>query len=146
MILGIPAAVAFKSTINDMSLYLKHKMGMIDNPLKEAIDLTHTYQSIKAHKMANMGLSWFIEEKKWSKYPLIHHRGTTMGFHTYFGFIKEEQIGIVMFSTIQLTTFRMKDYKPNSSARSVSRSNSCGCDHIHSRYVECSNHVSISLS
>lgn len=104
---AIPAAGAFKSTINDMTLYLKHQMGMIDNPLQEAIELTHTNQSIKAQKQVNMGLSWFIEEKKWSNYPLIHHGGTTMGFHTYFGFIKEEQIGIVMFSTIQLTTFRI---------------------------------------
>jgi CubicO group peptidase (beta-lactamase class C family) len=104
---AIPAAGAYKSTINDMILYLKHQIGMIDNPLKEAIELTHTNQSIKARKRVNMGLSWFIEEKKWSSYPLIHHGGTTMGFHTYFGFIKEEQIGIVMFSTIQLTIFRI---------------------------------------
>ena len=82
-------------------------MGMIDSPLKEEMDLTHTNQSIKAHKRVNMGLSWFIEEKKWNNYPIIHHGGTTMGFHTYCGFIKEELIGIVMFSTIQLTTFRL---------------------------------------
>ena len=82
-------------------------MGLIENPLQEAIALTHKAQSIKAHKKVHMGLSWFIEEKKWSKYRLIHHGGTTMGFHTYFGFIKEEKIGIVMFSTIQLTTFRL---------------------------------------
>lgn len=104
---AIQGAGALKSTINDMIIYLQHQMGMVDSPLQEAISLTHQVQGVKAHKKVQMGLSWFIEEKKWSSYPIIHHGGTTMGFHTYFGFIKEEQIGVVIFSTIQLKTLRL---------------------------------------
>ena len=55
----------------------------------------------------DMGLGWFIEKKKWSEYPIIHHGGTTMGFHTYCGFIKEKQVGVVVCSTIQLKLVRM---------------------------------------
>ncbi|MFE8699875.1 serine hydrolase domain-containing protein [Cytobacillus sp. FJAT-54145] len=104
---AVQGAGAFKSTLHDMMIYLQHQMSLVDSPLKEEIDLTHQLQGVKANKRIQMGLSWFIENKKWSSYPLIHHGGTTMGFHTYFGFLKEEQIGIVMFSTIQISTIRL---------------------------------------
>ncbi|WP_218970562.1 hypothetical protein [Alkalihalobacterium alkalinitrilicum] len=39
-----------------------------------------------------------MNQKKWSKFPFFHHGGTTMRFHTYCGFIKEEQIGVVFFN------------------------------------------------
>ncbi|MBB6452597.1 CubicO group peptidase (beta-lactamase class C family) [Salirhabdus euzebyi] len=104
---SLHGAGAFRSTIDDMMIYLQHQLEMTDNPLKEAIAFTHQDQGVKAFKGVNMGLSWFIEEKKWSDYPLIHHGGTTIGFHTYFGFIKELQIGIVMYSTVQMSLLKI---------------------------------------
>lgn len=104
---AIDGAGGLKSTMHDMLQYLEHQMGMIDSPLKEEIELTHKLQAKTRWKNLNMGLGWFIEQKKWSEFPIIHHGGTTMGFHTYCGFIKEKQIGIVISSTIQIKALRM---------------------------------------
>lgn len=104
---SLHGAGAFRSTISDMMIYLEHQMGLRNSPLADAISLTHQDQNVDIMKNMKMGLSWFIEQKRELEYPIIHHGGTTMGFHTYFGFIKELQIGIVMFSTIQLKAWRI---------------------------------------
>lgn len=104
---AIHGAGAIKSTVNDMLIYLEHQIGLKESPLRESIDLTHDRQNVKAFKHTDMGLCWMIENTKWSKYPIIHHGGTTIGFHTYCGFIKEDQIGVVAFSTVQLPLLRM---------------------------------------
>lgn len=104
---AINGAGALKSTMHDMLHYLKHQMGLIDNPLQKEMDFTHQIHSNTKWKDFNMGLGWFIENKKWSEFPVIHHGGTTIGFHTYCGFIKEKQIGVVISSTIQLRNFRV---------------------------------------
>lgn len=104
---AVNGAGALKSTIDDMLHYLEHQIGLQESPLKEEIELTHKIHSKTKWKDFNMGLGWFIEDKKWSEYPIIHHGGTTLGFHTYCGFIKEKQTGIVICSTIQLNPIRM---------------------------------------
>lgn len=104
---SLQAAGAIRSTITDMMIYLEHQLGLRESPLADAIKLTHQDQNVKIMKNMKMGLSWFIEQKKGFDYPIIHHGGTTFGFHTYFGFIKELQIGVVMFSTIQLSAWRI---------------------------------------
>lgn len=104
---AIEGAGALRSTVGDMLLYLQHQMGMTENPLRKEMELTHKVHGETGKKGFDMGLGWFIEQKKWSEHPIIHHGGTTMGFHTYCGFIKEKQIGIVISSTIQLKNLRL---------------------------------------
>ncbi|WP_017729259.1 serine hydrolase domain-containing protein [Halalkalibacterium ligniniphilum] len=106
----IPAmngAGGLKSTMNDMLLYLEYQLGFKDSPLRESIEYTHKIQRNTKWNNYQMGLGWIIEQKKWSPYPIIHHGGRTAGFHTYCGFIKEAQIGVVIFSTIQLKMIRL---------------------------------------
>lgn len=107
MLPAINGAGALKSTMNDMLHYLKAQMGLIQHPIQKEMDFTHQIHSTTQWKDFNMGLGWFIENKKWSDFPIIHHGGTTMGFHTYCGFIKEKQIGVVISSTIQLKNIRI---------------------------------------
>ncbi|RSK25986.1 class A beta-lactamase-related serine hydrolase [Bacillus sp. HMF5848] len=104
---AMPGAGILKSSLDDMLTYLECQMGLKETPLREAIDLTHHIHGKTSSKKVNMGLGWMVEQKKWSSYPIIHHGGTTMGFHTYCGFIKEKQIGVVIFSTIQLKLSRI---------------------------------------
>ncbi len=104
---AINGAGAFKSSINDMLTYLEHQIGIRENPLQGSISLTHQSQQIRASKSIKMGLGWMIEKKKWADVPIIHHGGTTVGFHTYCGFIKEHKIGVVIFSTIQIPFVRL---------------------------------------
>src|SRR5690625_5013530 len=104
---AINGAGAIKSTINDMLTYVEHQIGITQSPLQEAIALTHERQSVKPAKHFEMGLCWMIENKKWADTPIIHHGGTTVGFHTYCGFMKEHKIGIVIYSTIQIPVIRL---------------------------------------
>ncbi len=100
-------AGALKSTVHDMLKLLEYQMNIRDNPLKEEIEFTHRIHSKTQWKDFNMGLGWIIEQKKWSSFPIIYHTGGTKGFHTYCGFIKERQMGIVICSTIQIRPLRL---------------------------------------
>lgn len=104
---AINGAGAIKSTMNDMLTYVEHQIGLNESPLQEAIALTHEGQAVNPSKHLDMGLCWMIENKKWAETPVIHHGGTTVGFHTYCGFMKEHKIGIVIFSTIQIPAIRL---------------------------------------
>lgn len=104
---AINGAGAIKSTMNDMLTYVEHQIGVKDSPLREAIALTHEKQSVQATKHLEMGLYWMIENKKWAETPVIHHGGTTVGFHTYCGFMKEHKLGVVIYSTIQIPFMRL---------------------------------------
>ncbi|MEI3607774.1 serine hydrolase [Pseudogracilibacillus sp. SE30717A] len=104
---AINGAGAFKSSINDMLTYLEHQIGIRENSLQESISMTHENQHVKAVKGIEMGLGWMIENNKWSDVPIIQHGGTTVGFHTYCGFMKKHKIGVVIFSTIQIPFVRL---------------------------------------
>lgn len=104
---AINGAGAIKSTMNDMLTYVEHQIGLRSSPLREAISLTHEKQFVKATKQIEMGLCWMIENKKWADTPVIHHGGTTVGFHTYCGFMKEHKLGVVIYSTIQIPFMRL---------------------------------------
>src|SRR5690625_254932 len=100
-------AGGLKSTVQDMLIYLRFQMGLRDTPLNDALSLTHEGQKMKAMKGYEMALAWMIDRPKWTPYPIIHHGGTTIGFHTYCGFIKELEIGVIAVSTIQITFARI---------------------------------------
>lgn len=93
---------ALKSTMHDMLMFLEHQMNIHGSPFKDEIDFTHKIHTKTQWKNFNMGLGWIIERRKWSRFPIIHHDGATVGFHTYCGFIKEKQIGTVICSTAPL--------------------------------------------
>jgi CubicO group peptidase (beta-lactamase class C family) len=104
---AVPGAGILKSTLHDMLTYLEYQMGLKETDVSDAISLTHQLHGDTTSKKAKMGLGWFIEKKEWYNEPIIHHSGTTHGFHTYCGFLKEKGIGIVIFSTIQLKLTRL---------------------------------------
>lgn len=108
--LDIPAmraAGGLKSTLKEMLAYLRFQMGLRETTLGASISLTHEGQQIKAMKGFEQAIGWMKDQPKWSRYPIIQHPGNTIGFHTYCGFIKELEIGVVAISTIQLNISRM---------------------------------------
>ncbi|MEI3606286.1 serine hydrolase domain-containing protein [Pseudogracilibacillus sp. SE30717A] len=98
---------ALKSTVHDMLMFLEHQLNIRESPLKEEIKFTHKIHSKTQWKDFNMGLGWVIERRKWSDFPIVHHDGATIGFHTYCGFIKEKQIGTVICTTSQIRPLRL---------------------------------------
>lgn len=107
--LDIPSmmpAGGLKSTLRDMLRFLRFQMALRETALRDSIDFTHEGQKVKAMKGFEQGIGWMIDRPKWSSYPIIQHGGDTMGFHTYCGFMKELEIGVVAVSTVQLNVSR----------------------------------------
>jgi hypothetical protein len=50
-----------KSTLHDMFKYLEANMGLIDTPLKSAMDLTNQ-PVMHQGSMGDQGLAWYIRE------------------------------------------------------------------------------------
>lgn len=98
-------AGGIKSTVRDMLCFLRYQMNVREAPptLAEAMALSHEGQNITAMKGFENALTWMIDQPKWAKHPIIHHAGTTIGFHTYCGFIKELEIAVIVVSTVQVT-------------------------------------------
>lgn len=102
---GLSPAGGLRSTVRDMLTYLRFQMGVRDTSptLANAMHLSHQGQGFKAMKGYESALTWMIDKPKGLTYPIIHHGGNTIGFHTYCGFIKELEIGVIAVSTVQIS-------------------------------------------
>lgn len=84
-------AGGIKSTIEDMTLYLKENIS--ENDSITALSHKVSYQKDKK----GAGLAWVIQPTK-SGNTLIWHNGGTYGFTSFCGFIKEKKCGVVVLS------------------------------------------------
>jgi CubicO group peptidase (beta-lactamase class C family) len=86
-----------KSSLNDMFLYLEANLGLVDTPLKDAIDLTHQPQ-FRQGSLGDIGLAWYIQQLDDGQ-TIVYHGGGTAGYDTYLGFNKAGSTGaIVLFN------------------------------------------------
>jgi CubicO group peptidase (beta-lactamase class C family) len=83
-----------KSTLNDMFTYLEAHMGLIDTPLRDAMDLTH-YPQFTQGSLGDMGLAWYIIELDDGQ-VVTNHGGGTGGYVSYLGFNKSESTGAIL--------------------------------------------------
>ncbi|MGB6120269.1 MAG: serine hydrolase domain-containing protein, partial [Bacteroidota bacterium] len=83
-----------KSSANDMLTYMEANLGLVQSPLKPAMDLTHEPQFHQG-SLGEMGLGWYIQELDDGQ-VVIQHGGGTGGFDSYLGFNKAESIGAVI--------------------------------------------------
>lgn len=102
-------AGGLKSSILDMLKYLRFQMGLRETSesLASAMELSQQAQGIKAMKGFESALTWMIDQPDWAPQPIIHHGGTTVGFHTYCGFMKGLNVGVIVVSTVQISFTRM---------------------------------------
>lgn len=102
-------AGGLKSSILDMLKYLRFQMGLRETSesLATAMEITHEPQGVKAMKGYEGALTWMIDQPRWAPHPIIHHGGTTVGFHTYCGFMKGMDVGIIVVSTVQISFTRI---------------------------------------
>jgi CubicO group peptidase (beta-lactamase class C family) len=95
-ITGLGAAGAIRSNIVDMLQYAKANMTALDDALKLAQKPT-----FKHGVKSETGLYWQLDTNK--KGQLVTwHNGRTGGFSTYCGFIKEENIAVVMLANSEI--------------------------------------------
>ncbi len=87
-------AGAIRSTLDDMMIFLKANMGLLETPLHDAMEYSHS-----AHVADNYGsilLGWNVSPLQGNSYPMIWHNGQTGGYHSFLGFQRNSNDGVVI--------------------------------------------------
>ncbi len=84
-------AGSLKSTVHDMLVFLSYNIGLTQSKLSTAFEATH----IK-HPGNNIALGWHI----WNEHgtTIFGHSGSSIGYRSFIGFIKERKIGVIVLS------------------------------------------------
>lgn len=86
-----------KTSLNDMFKYLEANLGLIETPLRDAMDLAHEAQFHQG-SLGDIGLAWYILELDDGQ-VITYHGGGTGGYDAYLGFNKSLSTGaIVLFN------------------------------------------------
>jgi D-alanyl-D-alanine-carboxypeptidase/D-alanyl-D-alanine-endopeptidase len=83
-----------KSTLNDMFIYLEANMGLLDNPLRQAMDMAHEPR-VQAPWGEHCGLGWYTAQFEDGQ-VIINHNGATGGYYAYIGFNKSLATGVIV--------------------------------------------------
>jgi D-alanyl-D-alanine-carboxypeptidase/D-alanyl-D-alanine-endopeptidase len=85
-----------KSTLNDMFKYLEANMGLIETPLKDAMERAHQRTpGIWTGSLGYIGLAWYILELDDGQ-EVTYSGGDTNGHSAYIGFNKSESTGAIV--------------------------------------------------
>ncbi|MGG4267114.1 serine hydrolase domain-containing protein [Peribacillus simplex] len=103
---GIKGAGGLYSTMDDMLHFIELNLNSY-NAAYPSLSLTHKTHTLGVKGRFNMGLGWFIEKIKGLNDEVFWTGGTTVGFHTYAGFIPSQKKGVVVLSTYHLTRFEL---------------------------------------
>lgn len=95
----LAGAGALRSTADDMLTFLGANMGIKRTPLLQAMDMTHEPR-VDAAKGMKVGLGWHIRDN--GKTQIVWHNGGTGGYRTFCGFIKDQKIGVVVLSNMNI--------------------------------------------
>jgi CubicO group peptidase (beta-lactamase class C family) len=92
---------AIKSSLNDMLKYLEANMGLIDTPLKHAMEFAHQ-PVIKTIWGDYNALGWGIETLPNGE-KMVWHNGGTAGYRAFIGFIQRLKLGVIVLSNFRDT-------------------------------------------
>lgn len=96
---ALAGAGALRSTAKDMLTFLAANMGITSTPLMQAMDMSHRPR-FGAGKNMDVGLGWHI--RKNMKTQIIWHNGGTGGYRAFCGFIKDQKIGVVVLTNMDI--------------------------------------------
>jgi CubicO group peptidase (beta-lactamase class C family) len=86
-------AGGIRSNIVDMMRYVEAQLGQRRSSLDKAIELSHQHR--RDIPTGGIGLGWHIARDKTTRW----HNGQTGGFHTYVGFNRELDVGVVLLAS-----------------------------------------------
>lgn len=89
-------AGALRSTAADMARFVAANMGLVDSPLRAALDSTHRPRAATASESLRVGLGWHILESE--NATIVWHNGGTGGYHSFIGFREDGSSGVVVLS------------------------------------------------
>jgi CubicO group peptidase (beta-lactamase class C family) len=91
----LAGAGALRSTAHDMLTFLAANLGLQESRLFEAMQVTHQPRYGVSETMW-VGLAWHIRDL--GDLQIIEHHGATGGYWGFAGFIKDQQIGVVVLT------------------------------------------------
>lgn len=91
----LAGAGGIRSSAYDMLKFLAANIGLTQTSLRSAMDKSQEVRHLKAGA-ARVGLGWHITKGKLG--DVISHSGGTGGYRTFAGFVKETQMGVVVFT------------------------------------------------
>lgn len=95
----LAGAGALRSTGEDMLAFLGANMGIEPTPLLQAMAMTHEPR-VDASEGMKVGLGWHIRDN--GRTQIVWHNGGTGGYRTFCGFIKDQKIGVVVLSNMNV--------------------------------------------
>lgn len=91
----LAGAGAIRSTTEDLVLFIKANIGLIDTELKEAMELSHQKVITTTRKERDLAMAWIYMN---DDPEILWHNGGTGGFRSFAGFNKKTGMGVVVLS------------------------------------------------
>ena len=92
----LAGAGALRSTANDLVKYLSANMGLSQVPLTQTMAKVQVIQAPAGSTDTSIALAWHVTKRFGSE--LIWHNGGTGGYHSFVGFDRTNQQGVVVLS------------------------------------------------
>jgi CubicO group peptidase (beta-lactamase class C family) len=92
----LAGAGALRSTANDMLKYLSANIGLSQVPLAQTMAKAQVIQAPAGSAEMSIALAWHVTRRFGSE--IIWHNGGTGGYHTFVGFDRTNQQGVVVLS------------------------------------------------
>jgi D-alanyl-D-alanine-carboxypeptidase/D-alanyl-D-alanine-endopeptidase len=93
----LAGAGALRSTANDMLKFLAANLDSLSGPVARALALGHTPRR-EAGSQMKIGLGWITAGQIGT--PLTWHNGETGGYHSFIGFDREAERGVVILANL----------------------------------------------
>jgi CubicO group peptidase (beta-lactamase class C family) len=88
---ALAGAGAILSDVDDMLQYLAANLGLVDSPLRAAMQMTHEKRA-EVDEKNDIGLGWHIGKRTSARW----HSGQTAGYHSFVAFVPEKKAGVVV--------------------------------------------------
>ncbi|UCG85682.1 MAG: serine hydrolase [Gemmatimonadota bacterium] len=95
-ILALAGAGALRSTAADMLTFLAANLGLVDTPIRLALNDTHAPRKQTNSPATQVGLGWHI--RKGENGETVWHNGGTGGYRSFAGFVRGGSAGVVVLT------------------------------------------------
>jgi serine-type D-Ala-D-Ala carboxypeptidase/endopeptidase len=82
---------AIRSDVDDMLKYVAANLGLVDSPLRPAMQMTHA-RLADVDDRNDIAMGWHIGKRTEARW----HGGQTAGYHSFVAFVPEKKVGVVV--------------------------------------------------
>jgi hypothetical protein len=93
---ALAGALSYRSSANDLLLFLAANLGLTDTPLNKAMQAARALQNDGVRTGSHVGLGWLILDNDGN--DIVWHNGATSGFRSYIGFLPQQDEAVVVLS------------------------------------------------